>query len=328
MGTEIIGYALPPPTTPNLFNLADVGSGMTSIIGDVRDGTALRQVFAEYRPQIVFHLAAQALVREAYIQPVDTYSVNVMGTINLLEAVRHAQDVKVVVNITSDKCYDNREWPWAYRESDALGGKDPYSNSKACAELITSSYRESFFAIPEYARHGTALATARAGNVIGGGDWGKDRLIPDLINAFGQGITATIRHPQAVRPWQHVLDPLRGYASLAEKLWENGPNYSGAWNFGPKGEAAQPVSFLVDKLAKLWGEGANWTPDNGPHPAESQILRLDCTKATTLLDWSPKLSLDEGLSWTADWYRAWNEGRDMRIFSLEQIADFARRTIL
>ena len=322
MGAEVIGYALSPATNPSHSTLAHIEQGMTSITGDIRDTSKLHRVFAEHRPEIVLHLAAQALVREAYTQPVDTYSVNVMGTVNLFEAVKCAEGVKVVVNVTSDKCYDNREWPWPYRENDALGGKDPYSASKACAELITSSYRESFFPLLEYHRHGVALATARAGNVIGGGDWGKDRLIPDLIDAFRHGEAAHIRYPQAVRPWQHVLEPLRGYLCLAERLWQAGPDYSGAWNFGPKDDAAQPVSRLVERIAYLWGDGAHWKADEGTHPAESQNLRLDCSKANTLLGWTPRLSLDEGLQLTVDWYRAWNEGSDIRTYSLEQIAAY------
>ena len=324
LGANVIGYALEPYTENDNFVVAKVGSKIKSNIGDIEDYGKLKRVFDECQPEIVFHMAAQPLVRLSYKQPKPTYDTNVGGTVNLLECCRLTDSVKVIINVTSDKCYENKEWVWGYRENDPVGGYDPYSSSKACSEIITSAYRNSFFNAKENSK---AISTVRAGNVIGGGDWRENRLVPDCIRSLRNNEPIGIRSPKSIRPWQHVLEPLRGYASLAEKLWENGQKYSGAWNFGPKGEAAHPVSYLVEKLAKLWGDGADWTPDNGLHPAESQILRLDCSKAATLLDWAPKFSLDEGLRWTVEWYRAWNEGGDMRAISLEQITDYARGAV-
>ena len=257
MGAQVVGYALAPPTNPSLFEVAEVGKGMTSIIGDIRDLEKLRAVFTEHKPDIVIHMAAQPLVRYSYIEPVETYATNVMGTVNLLEAVRSTPSVKAVVNITSDKCYENREWVWGYRENEAMGGYDPYSSSKGCAELVASAYRNSYFHPDKYQQHGVAIASARAGNVIGGGDWAGDRLIPDILRAIVLGEPVHIRSPHAIRPWQHVLEPLSGYLQLAQKLYTDGTAYAEGWNFGPNEEDAKPVQWIVEKLTESWGEGSS-----------------------------------------------------------------------
>jgi CDP-glucose 4,6-dehydratase len=319
MGAQVVGYALAPPTNPSLFEVAEVGKEMTSIIGDIRDLERLRAAFAEHRPEIVFHMAAQSLVRYSYIEPVETYSTNVMGTVNLLEAVRGMDSVKAVVNVTSDKCYENREWVWGYRENEAMGGYDPYSNSKGCAELVTASYRNSYFHPEKYKEHGVALASCRAGNVIGGGDWAEDRLIPDIMRAITQGEPVHIRNPHAIRPWQHVLEPLAGYLLLAQKLWEEGAAYGEGWNFGPNDEDAKPVSWIVERLTKVWGEGASWEPDGGDHPHEAHYLKLDCSKAKARLDWLPRWHLDETLGEIVDWQKKYQQGADMKAVTLEQI---------
>jgi len=319
MGSQVIGYALTPPTNPSLFEVAKVGEGMTSIIGDIRDLAHLRAVFAEHQPEIVIHMAAQPLVRYSYIEPVETYSTNVMGTVNLLEAVRSTDSVKAVVNVTSDKCYENREWVWGYRENEAMGGHDPYSNSKGCAELVTSAYRNSYFHPEKYKTHGVAIASGRAGNVIGGGDWADDRLIPDIMRAITQGKPVNIRNPHAIRPWQHVLEPLLGYLVLAQKLHEEGTAYAEGWNFGPNDQDAKPVQWIVEKLTTTWGEGASWTQDGGDHPHEAHYLKLDCSKAKARLDWHPRWHLDEALSAIISWQRAYRDGADMRDVTIRQI---------
>ena len=319
MGAQVVGYALAPPTNPSLFEVAEVGKGMTSIIGDIRDLEHLRTVFAEHRPEIVIHMAAQALVRYSYIEPVETYSTNVMGTVNLLEAVRSTGCVKAVVNVTSDKCYENREWVWGYRENEAMGGYDPYSSSKGCAELVAAAYRNSYFHPEKYKEHGVALASVRAGNVIGGGDWGDDRLIPDIMRAITQGKSVNIRNPHAIRPWQHVLEPLSGYLLLAQKLYEEGEAYAESWNFGPNDEDAKPVQWIVERLTKSWGEGAVWVLDGGDHPHEAHYLKLDCSKAKARLAWKPRWHLEDTLSAIIDWHRAYLKGKDMRDVTMRQI---------
>ena len=325
MDATVVGYSLAPPTNPSLFEVAEVGKGMTSIIGDIRDLEKLRAVFAEHKPEIVIHMAAQPLVRYSYIEPVETYSTNVMGTVNLLEAVRSTGSVKAVVNVTSDKCYENREWVWGYRENEAMGGYDPYSSSKGCAELVAAAYRNSFFHPENYQQHGVAIASARAGNVIGGGDWAGDRLIPDILRAITEGRPVNIRNPHAIRPWQHVLEPLSGYLQLAQKLYEEGVSYAEGWNFGPNDEDAKPVQWIVEKLTESWGEGASWVLDGGDHPHEAHYLKLDCSKAKARLDWHPRWHLDETLGKIVDWHRAHRDGKDMRAFSLSQIKLYARR---
>ncbi|MEI6427646.1 MAG: CDP-glucose 4,6-dehydratase [Pseudanabaena sp. ELA607] len=321
-GAEVIGYSLPAPTEPSLFALARVGDGMNSIMGDVRDLPHLQQVVANYRPEIVIHMAAQALVRQSYQNPVDTYNINVMGTVHLLEAVRQGGGVKAIVNVTSDKCYDNREWVWGYRENDPMGGYDPYSNSKGCAELVTAAYRNAFFDSTDYARHGVAIATARAGNVIGGGDWAQDRLIPDIIRAWHSGQKVTIRYPSAVRPWQYVLEPLSGYLTLAEKLYEEGIKYNGGWNFGPQDGNAQTVGWVLDKMQVLWGDVPGWQQESVPQPHEANYLKLDCSKAWSYLQWQPSLDLETALDWLINWTKTWQSGAEMRQFTLDQIAKF------
>ena len=271
MGANVIGYALPPPTNPSLFISANVANDMTSIAGDMRDFPALLSVVEKYQPEIIIHMAAQSLVRHSYANPVETYSTNVMGTVHLLEAARQADSVRAIINVTSDKCYENREWIWGYRENEAMGGYDPYSNSKGCAELVAAAYRNSYFNPASFADHGVGLASARAGNVIGGGDWAEDRLIPDIMRAITQNKPASIRNPHAIRPWQHVLEPLSGYLMLAEKLWKNGAAFGEAWNFGPNDEDAKPVQWIVEQLTKSWGEGASWVLDGGRSSARSAL---------------------------------------------------------
>jgi CDP-glucose 4,6-dehydratase len=319
MGAQVVGYALAPPTSPSLFEVADVGKGMTSIIGDIRDLAKLQATFAEHSPEIVVHMAAQPLVRYSYIEPVETYSTNVMGTVHLLEAVRNTPGVKVVVNITTDKCYENREWVWGYRENEPMGGYDPYSNSKGCAELVSAAYRSSFFNVSGHAQHGVALATVRAGNVIGGGDWAQDRLIPDILAAFEQRSLVNIRNPHATRPWQHVLEPLRGYLTLAERLYEHGPSYAEGWNFGPNDEDAKPVGWIVEQMAQMWGNDAHWKIDTGEHPHEANYLKLDISKARSRLNWQPVLRLNDALKLIIDWAKQRQAGADMRKLTLAQI---------
>lgn len=338
LGAEVRGYSLAAPTVPSLFEVARVGEGMDSSIGDVRDAERLRAALVEFRPEVVFHLAAQPLVRHSYAHPLETYAVNVMGTANLLDAVRACDGVRAVVGITTDKCYENREWPWPYREDDRLGGHDPYSNSKACAELVTACFRSSYFPPERYAEHGVGVATARAGNVIGGGDWAADRLVPDMMRAFGAGTPVRIRNPRAVRPWQHVLEPVRGYLMLASALLREGAKFGCGWNFGPREIEARPVVEVVERLAGLWNAGldkrgarsagrATWVVDGGQHVHEAGQLRLDCSKAASALDWRPEIELDEGLSMTAAWYAAWQEGAEMRDFTLKQIADQGEKLV-
>lgn len=320
----VTGYALTPPTQPSLFELCNIDQLITSVIGDVRDSEKLRQVMQEVQPEIVIHMAAQPLVRESYKNPVDTYGINLMGTINLLESVRHCPSVKAVVNVTTDKCYENKEWIWSYRENEPMGGYDPYSNSKACSELVTSSYRNSFFHPNDYDKHGVAVASARAGNVIGGGDWAADRLIPDCINALLENKKIMIRNPNAIRPWQHVLEPLSGYLILAEKLYKEGVSFAEGWNFGPDDNDAKPVEWIVQKMCEHWGEGAAYEIDSGTHPHEAHYLKLDCSKAKMRLNWLPKWKLEYTLENIIDWVQAYNEKADMCTICLQQIDDYMK----
>jgi CDP-glucose 4,6-dehydratase len=319
-GADVCGYSLEAPTTPSLFVDARVREGMRSVIADIRDLEILRSVFADFRPEVAIHMAAQPLVRASYDDPLNTYAVNVMGTVTFLEAVRSCDAVRSVVVITTDKCYENKEWHWGYRESDALGGYDPYSNSKACAELLVSSYRNSFFDPEKYDRHKVGIATVRAGNVIGGGDWAVGRLLPDILHALGDGRKAVIRNPAAIRPWQHVMEPLRGYLTIAQRLYEQGVEYGQAWNFGPTFSDTRPVEWIVSRLTQMWGETAQWElDDKAEQPHEARVLRLDCSKAAIELGWQPRLSLDVALEITVDWYKARLSGKDMRAFTIEQI---------
>jgi CDP-glucose 4,6-dehydratase len=313
LGAEVTGYALPPSTDPSLFEVAQVSSGMRSVLADIRDLPRLRREIETADPEIVFHMAAQPLVRASYSDPVETYSTNVMGTVNLFEAVKAASSIKAVVNVTSDKAYENREWVWGYRETDPMGGYDPYSSSKGCAELITAAYRRSF---------NLPLASVRAGNVIGGGDWSADRLVPDILAALSAGRSVEIRNPMATRPWQHVLEPLRGYLALAERLFEDSKTYGEGWNFGPEDESCQPVSVVVAESVQSWGGGGAWQTQTGEHPHEAGFLKLDSSKARARLGWSPKMSLREAIGATTDWHRAWLTGSDMRSFTLLQIGKY------
>ncbi len=322
MGASLTGYALAPPTTPSLFELGAVGKGMHSIIADVRDAAALAKAMREARPEIVIHMAAQPLVRYSYANPVETYAVNVMGTVHLLEAVRQTGTVRALVNVTSDKCYENKEWLWGYREMEPMGGHDPYSNSKACAELVTAAYRSSYFNPAKYSEHGVAIASARAGNVIGGGDWAEDRLIPDILRAIEARQPVFIRSPHAIRPWQHVLEPLSGYLTLAEKLCTEGPAYAEGWNFGPPDTDARPVQWIVEQLTAQWGEGASWQLDANAHPHEAHYLKLDCSKARARLGWYPCWDLPTALAGIVRWHKQMLLGDNMRSVSLEQIADY------
>jgi len=324
LGAELTGFSLPPPTAPSLFEQARVADGMISIIGDIRDPLALREALISSRAEIVIHMAAQPLVRESYKTPSETYSTNVMGVVNLFEAVRAAKGVRTVLNITTDKCYENREWIWGYRENEAMGGYDPYSSSKGCAELVTAAYRASFFNPSNYSDHGLAVATARAGNVIGGGDWAMDRLIPDIIRAFNLGKPVLIRNPHSIRPWQHVLEPLRGYLQLSEKLYTDGPKYSEAWNFGPNDTDAKPVSWIVTHLAALWGDKVTWSIDKGPHPHEAHFLKLDISKARSALSWAPKLSLAQALDYIVEWNQGLENGQCARELTLAQIHHYTK----
>jgi len=325
MGAHLIGYALPPPTNPSLFDVANISNGMTNIIGDIRDLEKLQNVFAKHQPEIIIHIAAQPLVRYSYQNPVETYSTNVMGTVHVLEAARQTQSVRVIINVTTDKCYDNREWPWGYRENEPLGGHDPYSNSKGCSELVTAAYRNSFFHPDKYQEHGVAIASARAGNVIGGGDWAEDRLIADIMRAITNKEALNIRNPNAIRPWQHVLEPLAGYLKLAQTLYEQGTGYAEAWNFGPNDEDAKPVQWIVEYLTQAWGKGTRWNLDNGSHPHEAHYLKLDCSKAKARLKWEPKWRLDMALDKIIDWQKHYQQGSDMKVVTLEQIAQYTNK---
>ena len=317
-GAQVQGLALAPPTSPNLFNAAHVGDGLAHTLADIRDFDAVATAMRCFQPEIVLHLAAQPLVRLSYSAPLATYATNVLGTVHVLEAVRQAGSVRAVVNVTTDKCYENREWVWGYRENEPMGGHDPYSSSKACAELVSTAYRASFLASA-----GIHLATARAGNVIGGGDWALDRLVPDALRAFEQGRLVRIRNPSSTRPWQHVLEPLDGYLTLAEKLWQHGPPFAQAWNFGPADDDVRTVSWIVDRLACAWGDRAGWQHD-GDQAAlhEAHWLKLDTSKARQLLGWQPRWDLQTALRHTVAWHQAWLRHDDMRAVCLQQIQQY------
>lgn len=322
LGADVYGYALEPPTHPSLFDLARVGDLIYSRTGDIRDVGALQGALAEASPEMVIHMAAQPLVRESYLNPVETFSTNVMGTAHVFEAVRNVSSVRAVVNVTTDKCYENREWHWGYRENEPLGGYDPYSSSKGCSELVTASFRSSFFNPKDYERHRVGIASARAGNVLGGGDWAADRLIPDCLRALLCGEQVILRNPQAIRPWQHVLEPLCGYLLLAQRLYEEGPRFAEAWNFGPNDEDARPVGWIVERLCNQWGQGATYSVDGGLHPHEAHYLKLDCSKARAELGWRPRWSLELAINRIVEWTLAYQEGKDMREVSLSQIAEY------
>ena len=317
MGADLHGFALAPSTTPALFDTANVAAGMRSTIGDIRNYETVLAAVQQAQPEIVIHMAAQPLVRYSYQAPVETYATNVMGTVHLLEAVRQVGTAKAVVNVTTDKCYENKEWAWGYREDEPMGGYDPYSNSKGCSELVTSAYRRSYFQ-----QSGIALASGRAGNVIGGGDWAADRLVPDILRAFENGTPVTIRNPHSTRPWQHVLEPLSGYLALAEKLHTDGHAYAEGWNFGPHDEDARPVQWIVEHMVNSWGGAASWQQDGGVHPHEAHYLKLDISKAKARLQWQPRWPLAVALQKITDWHRAYLSQEDMHAKCLQQINDY------
>jgi len=314
LGAEVCGYALLPESSPNLFENLELEKQVTSIIGDVRRLDVFEKVLNDFKPEIIFHLAAQSLVRKSYREPVETYLTNVIGTVNVLDAVRRGDFVKSVVIITTDKVYENKEWHWAYRENERLGGFDPYSNSKACAELAVAAYRNSFFAESE-----TLIATARAGNVIGGGDWSEDRLLPDVFRSLIFGEKLEIRNSYSVRPWQHALEPLSGYMKLAEKLYNGEKSFAESWNFGPAEEDSKPVGWILEEIKRIWNEPVNWQIAEGIQPHEARLLKLDSAKAKNELKWSPKLSLDEAVEMTVQWYRGFKDKKNLTELTGNQI---------
>jgi len=317
---SVTGYALPPPSTPNLFDVAKVAQTLTSLDADICNLPMLKQSMQMARPEIVIHMAAQPLVRYSYAEPVETYLTNVLGTVHVLESVRNTPSVKAVLVVTTDKCYENREeLHRSYRENEPMGGHDPYSSSKACAELVTAAYRKSFLQ-----QQGIAVATARAGNVIGGGDWASDRLVPDILKGFSKNEVVQIRNPESIRPWQHVLEPLSGYLTLAEHLYTKGLSYAKGWNFGPHDEDTRPVQWIVEQLAQHWGKGATWQQDIGQHPHEANYLKLDISKAKALLGWSPTWNLETTLQKITHWHRAWIGQEDMKKLCLDQILQYSK----
>jgi CDP-glucose 4,6-dehydratase len=326
-GAKIRGYSLDPATEPNLFADARVSDVLDDDRGDIQDYPKLEASLVDFEPEVVFHLAAQPLLRRSYADPLGTYGINVMGTANLLEAVRKSPSVRAVVCVTTDKCYQNREWVWPYRETDPLGGHDPYSSSKAAAEIVVAAFRDSYFPLNRLSDHRVAIATARAGNVIGGGDWSEDRLVPDLIRGFESGKPVLIRRPNAVRPWQHVLEPLQGYITLAEHLLAGEVGAASAFNFGPSEDDAWPVERVANRLVSLWGAGASWVRDNAPSIHEAHYLKLDSSKARAELGWRPRLNLDAALDWTVRWYRSRNSGADMAAETRSQIAQYEKLAV-
>jgi len=325
LGAEVTGYALEPPSSPDLFTAARVTDGLAADIrADIRDLSRLKAAVAQARPEILIHMAAQSLVRPAYDDPVGTYTTNVMGTVHVLDSMRDVPGLRVGLMVTTDKCYENREWPWSYRETEAMGGFDPYSSSKGCAELATASWRRSFFG-----HGGPLVASARAGNVIGGGDWARDRLIPDMVTALGRGEAPLIRNPVSIRPWQHVLEPLSGYLTLCQKLWgTDGATFAEGWNFGPNDNDAQPVRWVADRLCAHWGDGAGWRTEALVQPHEAATLKLDISKARAVLGWSPAWDLDTALGHVARWYKGFGQGEDARRLCHTQIDTYQQaRTI-
>lgn len=310
LGAEVCGYSLDAPTNPNNFTVSNINEGMLSVIDDTRNRDSVSKIITDFQPDIIFHLAAQPLVRESYKDPLSTYETNVIGTLNILEAARHVSNVKSIVNVTTDKCYENKEWAWPYRENEPMGGYDPYSSSKGCSELLTSAFRRSY---------NMPLASARAGNVIGGGDWADDRIVPDALRAWSNGDILTVRYPEAIRPWQHVLEPLSGYLTLAEQVYKNPKQYSDSYNFGPSENDAKPVRYILDYMKEHWGSDANWKADEGNHPHEAHYLKLDISKAKTYLNWHPRWSLHQALNATIEWHKAWLDKQNMREITLTQI---------
>lgn len=320
LGADVCGISLPQPSEPSLFAEAQVFNGMRHEIADIRDFDAVKSVFQSFNPEIVIHMAAQPLVRRSYQEPIETYETNVMGTINILEASRQAKSVRSIVNVTTDKCYENQEWVWGYREGETMGGHDPYSSSKACSELISSAYRRSFLNL-----EGIGLATARAGNVIGGGDWAEDRLVPDILRALADGKAVEVRNPGAIRPWQHVLEPLSGYLQLAEELFIKERDVTGAWNFGPNDEDAKSVQWIIENLSAKWGITAEIKMQSGNKPHEAHFLKLDTSKAKKKLGWEPKWSLNAALDKVIDWQKSWCASEDVRAKCLAQISEYTSK---
>jgi CDP-glucose 4,6-dehydratase len=320
MGALVKGYSLKENTKPALFTKANVAAEMESEIGDIRNLEKLTKSMVSFSPDILIHMAAQPLVRLSYQEPVDTYTTNVIGTVNVLEAARKCPNLKAIVSVTTDKCYENKEWEWGYRENESMGGHDPYSSSKGCAELVTSAYRKSFF----NSENTASLASARAGNVIGGGDWAEDRLIPDILKAFEKSKPVVIRNPLSTRPWQHVLEPLSGYLVLAQELFLNGDEFAEGWNFGPKDEDCKPVSWILDEMVTFWGNNASWCLDTNNNPHEAGFLKLDCSKASNRLKWNPKWSLQQTLNSIVDWHQIYIDGGDLKIKCLMEINKYNR----
>jgi len=326
LGADLAGYALKPSTEPSLFDILGLSKMMQSKTGDVRNRSSLNAFLREFRPEIIFHMAAQSLVRPSYLDPISTYETNVMGTVNLLDACRALPSIKAIVNVTSDKCYENHGGNAPYKEADPMGGHDPYSSSKGCAELVSNAYRRSYFNQDNYGKkHNIALASVRAGNVIGGGDWSEDRLIPDVIRAYQNKQLLALRYPDAVRPWQYVLEPLYGYLMLAKRLYEDGPDFSGAWNFGPGKKNEKPVRWIVENINKFLGGTLPWEADLTTQPHESEYLRLDSKKAGSLLGWHSRMDLTSALSETVEWYKVWREKQDMYKYSVNQINSYISR---
>jgi CDP-glucose 4,6-dehydratase len=322
LGADVCGYSLAPETEPNLYKDLELENKMRSIIGDVRDLPHFEKTVQSFQPEIVFHLAAQSLVRKSYQEPLETYTTNVIGTINILEAVRRSDSVKSVLIITTDKVYENKEWQRAYREDERLGGFDPYSSSKACAELAVSAYRNSFFTQSD-----CLIATARAGNVIGGGDWSEDRLLPDVFRSLVFGEKLKIRNPGSIRPWQHALEPLAGYMKLAEKLYQGKRNFAESWNFGPAEEDSKPVGWILNEIKRVWREPVNWEIDESIQPHEARLLKLDSAKAKNELNWLPKLILKEAVELTAEWYRGFKDKQDLVELTTGQISSYQNKSV-
>ena len=325
LGVDLVGFSKSVPTKPSLFELADIGKNMTSIMGDITSIENITNVVKQHNPEIIVHMAAQSLVHKSYDQPLETFSTNIMGTVNLLEAVRNTSKKCVIINVTSDKCYENQELERGYKENDPMGGYDPYSSSKGCAELITSSFRNSFFKDSNNKDYDISLASVRAGNVIGGGDWADNRIVPDIMRGILDKKIIKIRNPNSVRPWQYVLEPLRGYLELAEKLYNYKSEYAESWNFGPEIDDAKPVSWLVNEIVEMWGENIEVDFDNDDldHKHETNFLRLDCSKAKSKLKWNPKIKLEEGLKLTVNWYKQYEQTKELREFTENQIEEYS-----
>jgi CDP-glucose 4,6-dehydratase len=321
LNVDLIGFSNSVPTKPSLFELAGIEETITSITGDISDPSQISDVVKKYNPDIIIHMAAQSLVLKSYDYPLETFSTNTMGTVNLLDAIRKVDTPKVVLNVTSDKCYENKELGLKFKEDDPMGGLDPYSSSKGCAELVTSAFRNSFFNIDDFDRHHVAIASVRAGNVIGGGDWAEDRLIPDIFKNILVNKPIKIRNPGSIRPWQFILDALYGYLLLIEKLWDDGIKYSGAWNFGSI-EDARTVSWITKKLSELWDVNIDWEFEKKDHKHEAKYLELDCSKSSRMLDWKPKMDLSMTLEWIVNWYKQYQQKNDIRLFTEKQIEKY------